>query len=108
MPSKKEGELLTFDTGLRPGPRRLTLGTEMFFKPVSETGGTGSRPHPHLGLWLVLGVAVGMTITNHPPHRSVRAELPHTAPPSDQSVETNVGIRMKSAWARNPSIKDGP
>ena len=25
-------------------------------------------------------VAVGMAVTCHPPHRSVRAELPHTAP----------------------------
>ena len=39
-------------------------------------------------------VAVGMTITDHPPHRSVLAELPHTAPPSDTSVETHVGVRM--------------
>jgi hypothetical protein len=41
-----------------------------------------------------LGVAVGMTITDHPPHRSVRAELPHTAPPLDTSVEAHVGVRM--------------
>ena len=27
-------------------------------------------------------VAVGMAVTCHPPHRSVRAELPHTAPAS--------------------------
>ena len=27
-------------------------------------------------------VAVGMPITRHPPHRSVREELPHTAPAS--------------------------
>jgi hypothetical protein len=55
-----------------------------------------------------LGIAVGMIIADHPPHRSVRAELPHTAPPLDSSVEANIRIRMKSAWTRNPSIKDGP
>src|SRR5580698_7001906 len=55
-----------------------------------------------------LGFAVGMTITDHPPHRSVLAELPHTAPPLDTSVEALIGIRMKSAWTRNPSIKDRP
>ena len=55
-----------------------------------------------------LGIAVGMTIADHPPHRSVLAELPHTAPPLDTSVEALIGIRMKSTWARNPSIEDGP
>jgi hypothetical protein len=30
-------------------------------------------------------VAVGMAVTRHPPHRSVRAELPHTAPASGQT-----------------------
>jgi len=54
------------------------------------------------------GIAVGMTIVDHPPRRSVLAELPHTAPPLDSSVETNVGIGMKSTWTRNPSIKDRP
>ena len=53
-------------------------------------------------------VAVGMTITDHPPHRSVRAELPHTAPPLDTSVETDIGIWMKSAGTRNPPIEDRP
>src|SRR3954453_4612722 len=49
-----------------------------------------------------------MTIADHPPHRSVLAELPHTAPPLDTSVEALIGIRMKSTRARNPSIKDRP
>lgn len=31
---------------------------------------------------LVVGVAVGTAVTCRPPHRSVRAELPHTAPAS--------------------------
>jgi len=29
-------------------------------------------------------VAVGMPVAQHPPHRSVRAEFPHTAPISDE------------------------
>ena len=53
-------------------------------------------------------IAVGMTIADHPPHRSVLAELPHTAPPLDTSVEALIGIGMKSTRARNPSIKDRP
>src|ERR1700753_3005622 len=55
-----------------------------------------------------LGVAVGTSITARPPHRSVRAGLPHTAPPLDMGVEAYVRIRMQSAWARNPSFEDRP
>jgi len=55
-----------------------------------------------------LGVAVGTSIAARPPRRSVRAELPHTAPPSDTSVEAYVGIWMKSAGTRNPPVEDGP
>jgi len=32
-------------------------------------------------------VAVGMPVTRHPPHRSVREELPHTAPTSGTNAE---------------------
>jgi hypothetical protein len=32
-------------------------------------------------------LAVGTILTNRPPHRSVRAELPHTALPLDNGVE---------------------
>ncbi len=39
-------------------------------------------------------VAVGMAVTCHPPHRSVRAELPHTAPALGFDAETGHGIRM--------------
>ena len=31
---------------------------------------------------LMLAIAVGMPVTRHPPHRSVRAQLRHTAPTS--------------------------
>jgi hypothetical protein len=44
-------------------------------------------------------VAVGMSTTAHPPQRSVRAELPHTVPPLDTSVEALIGIRMKGSVA---------
>ncbi len=52
------------------------------------------------------GFAVGMTIADHPPRRSVQAELPHTAPPLDSSVEANVRIRMKSSRFRYPTVKE--
>jgi hypothetical protein len=53
-----------------------------------------------------LRVAVGMLVARHPPHRSVRAALPHTALPLDSGVKANVRIGMKSAWTRNPPVKD--
>jgi hypothetical protein len=53
-----------------------------------------------------LRVAVGTSIATRPPHRSVRAGLPHTALPLDSGVKANVRIGMKSAWTRNPPIED--
>ena len=41
-----------------------------------------------------LPVAVGTSVTRCPPHRSVRAELPHTAPALGCDVKTNRGIGM--------------
>ena len=70
--------------------------------------GGGGEAALHSGLASALGFAVGMPIADHPPHRSVLAELPHTAPPLDSSVEANIRIGMKSAGTRNPSIKDRP
>ena len=39
-------------------------------------------------------VAVGMPVTRHPPHRSVREELPHTAPALGNDAQTLRRIRM--------------
>lgn len=39
-------------------------------------------------------VAVGMAVTCHPPHRSVREELPHTAPALGFDAEAGYGMRM--------------
>jgi len=39
-------------------------------------------------------VAVGMAVTCHPPHRSVHAELPHTAPALGFDAKARYGIRM--------------
>ena len=39
-------------------------------------------------------VAVGMAVTRHPPHRSVRAELPHTAPALGFNAEASYRMRM--------------
>ena len=42
----------------------------------------------------ILSVAVGMAVACHPPHRSVRAELPHTAPALGFNAEASYGIGM--------------
>ena len=60
-----EGDLMG-----RMGPMRLTC--EKF---CDHEGG-----HP--------GIAVGTAITDRPPHRSVRAELPHTALTLDGDEQT--------------------
>src|ERR1017187_8642292 len=51
-------------------------------------------------------VAVGTAIADRPPHRSVRAGLPHTAPPLDTSVKTNIRVGMQGARRRNPPVQD--
>ena len=45
-------------------------------------------------------VAVGMIVTYHPPPRSVRAELPHTALPSDGDTIPFIRILMIYLWLR--------
>ena len=45
-------------------------------------------------------VAVGTAIAGRPPHRSVRAALPHTAPTLDS------GVRRSSAWRTAPDPWD--
>ena len=88
---------------LPPNPRDLSLWGQQ-----GQLGATVKIAPSLSALGSALRVAVGMTITDHPPHRSVRAELPHTAPPLDTSVETDIGIWMKSAGTRNPPIEDRP
>jgi hypothetical protein len=39
------------------------------------------------GIYLISLVAVGMPVAQHPPHRSVREELPHTAPALGHDVQ---------------------
>ncbi len=40
-------------------------------------------------------VAVGMPVARHPPPRSVREELPHTAPASGRNAQAFARIRMQ-------------
>src|SRR6266700_788071 len=50
-------------------------------------------------------VAVGTTITDRPPHRSVRARLRIRLLPRMNGVEALVGIRMQNTWVRNPPVE---
>ena len=54
---------------------------------------------------VAVGVAVGTTLSDGPPHRSQRAELPHWAPSLSvwrQSADLDEGVRV---WARVPSVE---
>lgn len=94
---------------LPPNPRDLSLFSARMDVSMRDFKGTDrARPLAFPAAEPVLGIAVGMTIADHPPHRSVLAELPHTAPPLDTSVEALIGIGMKSTGTRDPSIKDRP
>src|SRR6266487_2175568 len=50
-------------------------------------------------------VAVGTTITDRPPHRSVHARLRIRLLPRMNGVEALVGIRMQNTWVRNPPVE---
>ena len=53
----------------------------------------------------MITVAVGTPVARRPPHRSVRAELPHTAPTSDdwrRSARSDSGCRILALG--NPAI----
>jgi hypothetical protein len=54
---------------------------------MTEVPGTqfrGRTEKPLIYKMVVISVAVGTVIADRPPHRSVRAELPHTAPTLDE------------------------
>src|SRR4051794_37062121 len=52
-------------------------------------------------------VAVGTILTNRPPHRSVRAELPHTALPLDRGVE-EIGALRSTRVTQVPRSESDP
>jgi hypothetical protein len=60
-----------------------------------------------LGVVQHLPVAVGTAIAGRPPHRSVRAELPHTAPALDASACHQGRRPTHCSWyleTRNPAL----
>ena len=52
-------------------------------------------------------VAVGTTIADRPPHRSVRAALPHTAPTSDDSAQWKQGAHPPNPGTRRTRTVPG-
>jgi hypothetical protein len=52
-------------------------------------------------------VAVGTTIADRPPHRSVRARLRTRLLPRMSGGEANIRIGMQNAGLRNPPVQDG-
>jgi hypothetical protein len=56
-----------------------------------------------------LWVAVGMPVSRHPPHRSVREVLPHTAPISGNNAETSDLEKLRfSAYTVKPDRHSSP
>ena len=51
-----------------------------------------------------LSVAVGTVVTHCPPHRSVRAELPHTAPTSGHDAKPLRWVGMSQFYGRKVSV----
>jgi hypothetical protein len=52
-------------------------------------------------------VAVGIRIAPYPPHRSVRADFPHTALASGGDAQTVRRIRMADMGRRQPAAVNG-
>ena len=53
-----------------------------------------------------IGVAVGTTIADRPPHRTVRARLRIRLPPWMSGVEALRRIRVQDAGYRNPAVQN--
>ena len=50
-------------------------------------------------------VAVGTILSDRPPHRSQRAELPHWALTSGNNAQSLFGIRVYNSQCRKPSCR---
>jgi hypothetical protein len=73
--------------------------------PRSGVSGWQAGPRRRSGATRAEGVsshavAVGTAVTRRPPHRSVRAELPHTALAVGSGFEALRGIRVEAMWHR--------
>jgi len=70
-------------------------------RPISRSCGTIISPGR-----LRITVAVGTTIADRPPHRTVRARLRIRLPPWMSGVKTCRRIRVQDAGYRNPAVQN--
>ena len=54
---------------------------------------------------ILQAVAVGTILSDRPPHRSQRAELPHWALTSGNNAQSLFGIRVYNSQCRKPSCR---
>lgn len=54
----------------------------------------------------LMGVALGMALSGHPPHRSRRAALPHRAPTLGFDDKSFAWIRLCDSWLRQPFVDE--
>jgi hypothetical protein len=80
--------------------------------PSGGASGDGTSPCVLVDGTANVPFAVGTTIADRPPHRSVRAELPHTAPTLDvlrqiarQDMDAGYGVEESTV---RRSVADGP
>ena len=72
---------------LRALGKQFAVNAPTAFPPPSLFLIRDGLPDHVCNIWgQYLGIAVGTTVTGRPPHRSVREGLPHTAPPSGQTI----------------------
>ena len=62
--------------------------------------------NPEVGIAASLTVAVGTTIADRPPHRSVRARLRIRLLRRMSGVKASIGVRVQNAGWRNPPVQD--
>jgi hypothetical protein len=71
-----------------------------------ETAGQGLDNDLEKQVEHTLAVAVGTTIADRPPHRTVRALLRIRLPPWMSGEEASYRIRMQNAWCWNPPLEE--
>ncbi len=67
--------------------------------------GSPSGPTSQASMFLSI-VAVGTTIADRPPHRSVQARLRIRLLPRMSSGKASTRVGMQNAWARNPPVQE--
>ncbi|MGO9405200.1 MAG: beta-L-arabinofuranosidase domain-containing protein, partial [Terriglobales bacterium] len=83
-------ERVMYNTVLGAKPLQVD-GRTFYYSDYNFKGHKFYRDNQH---WACCSVAVGIRLSPYPPHRSVRADFPHTALASGGDAQTARGIRM--------------